>query len=1201
MGQDYAVNVVAPGGGDISNTFRINGYEEAMTVLLKGTLNPWPFPWQVTSERQGYGSFPYGDPSEFGEQGTSYAAPHVTGLIALMKSKYPELPAAKTREILEQTATDLIYSRVGHYIYGFSGPFSVYYEDFTTTAGRDRYTGYGQINAPKALIRTAIEKGLSWLRNEQNQDGSWDYSPTLSGNVGASSYAVLSLLNAGYTQYGATVDNAVQKAITFIRSRQFFDGSITGAPVPGLQSIAVYDTSAALLALIADREAFFKEFGTGQVYPHDVAIYNAYEFLRQVQTREEDLSDPNDESLRKLIGGWSYPRDNWSDLSHTQMALLALKACDETSAMNEMAADKTRINWKNESDRPNALAEAIQFLGNCKNADGGYIYKPYPTWLWDEWGSGNSYGSITAAGIWSAWCCDVQSDVQSGDAYDELVSPAKTWLLSHSDYAEVNKNISPNNEFYYLYSYTFLKAFTMYDFPETDEVYHQFVRQIYQRQQDNGSWIDAGDGFREYPNIATAFAILALQTKDSAYSNVFEVIFGSAGDAYVVDSQGRMTGIIDGQVKREIPASTTTDIGISPQIIRIGQSAGNYKVMVKGPAGGQYNLTVNGYIDGAKIYTRATSDTIPQQGIKEWTVSTTKMIGQFNMYSNLPAPPMPTPTNTYTITPTITATFTPTATFTSTPTVTLTATPTATLPAYVMLKHRAGETGIETNSPKPWVRVYNTGTASLDLSRVEIKYWYKYEGTGQAETAITDWAGILPAGTAITDKVNLSIVSGSFGAGQDRYLKITFAESAGSIGNDDYVDVQPRFNKDDWSVYDQGNDWSFAPHADYAVWDKITVYVDGIKVWGEEPEYYPTATITETPDVTETRTATPSLTETITATLTETPEDTHTPTATQTLTVTATVTPTVTETITPSATPTATWTITVTATPTFTLTPTATWTPTPDVVAAILRAQYYSYNTNPESNTLYVNVRIYNDGTENASLSSVTAKYWYTFEGTTQSENAVVDWAGKLPSGIGITQYVTTQIQAIEQSEQTRVQVTGFTGEAGSIGPGEYAQVQLRIHKNDWSNYTQTNDYSFGTHGSFIDWNKVTIYFDGVKVWGLEPGEVGYAAVPKHTPAPVMVEPLSAANTYNYPNPCGERTTIRFSLLNSEDVNILISDMTGKTVWNRIITAGEARAGVNYVVWETVNDAGVAVANGIYFLRISAENKVITKKIAVIR
>jgi len=161
--------------------------------------------------------------------------------------------------------------------------------------------------------------------------------------------------------------------------------------------------------------------------------------------------------------------------------------------------------------------------------------------------------------------------------------------------------------------------------------------------------------------------------------------------------------------------------------------------------------------------------------------------------------------------------------------------------------------------------------------------------------------------------------------------------------------------------------------------------------------------------------------------------------------------------------------------------------------------------------------------------------------------------------------------------------------------------VQLRIHKNDWSNYTQTNDYSFSTQSEFIDWIKTTVYYNGVKVWGLEPGEVGYASIPKHTPAPVAAEPLNAANTYSYPNPCSDRTTIRFSLLNPADVNISISDMAGKTVWSRRVKAEKAKAGVNYVVWETENDAGVAVANGVYFLRVSAENKVITKKMAVIR
>jgi len=299
----------------------------------------------------------------------------------------------------------------------------------------------------------------------------------------------------------------------------------------------------------------------------------------------------------------------------------------------------------------------------------------------------------------------------------------------------------------------------------------------------------------------------------------------------------------------------------------------------------------------------------------------------------------------------------------------------------------------------------------------------------------------------------------------------------------------------------------------------------------------------------------------------------------------------------PTATPVETPTVTATATPTMTLTPTITPVPVP----ASVRLQYHSYNTNQENNTLFVNFRVYNEDTKNIEMSGITVKYWYTFEGAAQNESAVVDWAGKLPSGEHITQYVTTQIQAIEQSGQTRVQISGFTEAAGSIAPAEYGQVQLRIHKNDWSNYTQTNDYSFGTQSEFIDWIKMTVYYNGVKVWGLEPGEVGYASVPKHTPTPVIGKKMSALNTFNYPNPCGGRTTIRFSLDEPQEVRIAVYDINSGLVWQRNMGAEETRTGVNYVVWDAVNEAGAPAANGIYLLRVASGDVTVTKKIAVIR
>jgi hypothetical protein len=273
---------------------------------------------------------------------------------------------------------------------------------------------------------------------------------------------------------------------------------------------------------------------------------------------------------------------------------------------------------------------------------------------------------------------------------------------------------------------------------------------------------------------------------------------------------------------------------------------------------------------------------------------------------------------------------------------------------------------------------------------------------------------------------------------------------------------------------------------------------------------------------------------------------------------------------------------------------------TPTVASvANLRAQYFSYQTNPTNNTIYINVRIYNDDTKSVALSSVSAKYWYTFEGTNQTETAVVDWAGKQPSGQAITSNTLAAVNTISQSGQTRVEITTFNPNAGSIAPGEYAEFHVRVYKNDWSNYNMSNDYSFGTQTAFQNWQQVTLYYNGSKVWGLEPGQLGLLLVSKTTPIPA--EPLSENNSYNFPNPCQDSTTIRFSLEKPADVNIGIYDLAGKKVWGKDLQSAATRAGVNYLTWNTVNDMDTLVANGIYVLKISADGKLVTKKVAVVR
>lgn len=64
----------------------------------------------------------------------------------------------------------------------------------------------------------------------------------------------------------------------------------------------------------------------------------------------------------------------------------------------------------------------------------------------------------------------------------------------------------------------------------------------------------------------------------------------------------------------------------------------------------------------------------------------------------------------------------------------------------------------------------------------------------------------------------------------------------------------------------------------------------------------------------------------------------------------------------------------------------------------------------------------------------------------------------------------------------------GFKATAGMLNAGQSTEIQTRFSKDNWTNYTQTDDYSFeGTHTSYADWSKVTGYVAGQLEWGIEP------------------------------------------------------------------------------------------------------------------
>jgi uncharacterized protein (DUF362 family) len=199
---------------------------------------------------------------------------------------------------------------------------------------------------------------------------------------------------------------------------------------------------------------------------------------------------------------------------------------------------------------------------------------------------------------------------------------------------------------------------------------------------------------------------------------------------------------------------------------------------------------------------------------------------------------------------------------------------------------------------------------------------------------------------------------------------------------------------------------------------------------------------------------------------------TPTPTAPPVTTPTPIRTPTAARTATPG---------TVTPTPVITTPPPATPTPVPQTGS--VKVQFYNQSTAATSNQIYLNIKIVNTGSSAMVLSNVKVRYYYTINGA-QAQNFYCDYA---PVGSGnVTNSIVT-MSVPKTGADTYVEV-GFTSGAGSLAAGGNTTVQARVAKSNWTNYTQTDDYSFNPSATtFADWAKVTGYVSGSLQWGTEP------------------------------------------------------------------------------------------------------------------
>lgn len=360
------------------------------------------------------------------------------------------------------------------------------------------------------------------------------------------------------------------------------------------------------------------------------------------------------------------------------------------------------------------------------------------------------------------------------------------------------------------------------------------------------------------------------------------------------------------------------------------------------------------------------------------------------------------------------------------------------------------ETSLTTTKIEPELEVVNTGSSSVSLSQLTIRYWFTRD-TAQAVSATCNYATM--GCSNITEK---TATMPQTIATTDDYLQIGFA-SGELAANTNSGKIKIRAYKSNYSHFDQSNDYSFnRSFTSFTDWPNVTLYQNGTLVWGIEPT---------------------------SASATPTPTQGVTPTPTQG------VTPTPTLGITPTTNPSGSWTGTFNGFSTtswvnaWNETSTHSWglgnlTPVSDPTSPngqALQAYYAAHSSSPSCGCASGGGQFYTLSSQLSSSSTIDLKYYVKFPTN-------YDWgkAGKLPGlyggqigcesgGVHCNGGWSTRYMWRGNSGELYFYSTDFTGYGQDYGLGNWHFSA----DNNWHSLEQLVN---------VAGNTVTVWYDGVQV-----------------------------------------------------------------------------------------------------------------------
>jgi endoglucanase len=144
-----------------------------------------------------------------------------------------------------------------------------------------------------------------------------------------------------------------------------------------------------------------------------------------------------------------------------------------------------------------------------------------------------------------------------------------------------------------------------------------------------------------------------------------------------------------------------------------------------------------------------------------------------------------------------------------------------------------------------------------------------------------------------------------------------------------------------------------------------------------------------------------------------------------------------------------------------------------------------SNSTTVSTSTLLNNFSIKHKKGKALDLSKLSIRYYYTADGSQKEsvwcDNVSITYnrAPWYVSYTGVSNGNVVRLSDKTDLADSYIEITFASSE--TLEEGATLQVSTRTAKEDWSNYDQSNDYSYG------DNQKVVVYYDGVLISGIEP------------------------------------------------------------------------------------------------------------------